>query len=68
MSDIVPFTFSQEQSLIKEEIAGKDLSVIFDGTTQLGEAMAILVRLLANSTTTYSVSADSSKHDRRAGV
>jgi hypothetical protein len=46
MSDIVPFIFSQEQSLIKEEIAGKDLSVIFDGTTQLGEAMAILVRFI----------------------
>ena len=39
-SDIVPFIFSQEQARIKEEINGKDLSVIFDGTTRLGEAMA----------------------------
>ena len=46
MSDIVPFISSQEQALIKEELAGRDLSVIFDGTTRLGEAMAILVRFI----------------------
>jgi len=44
MADIVPFVFSQEQNLIKQEISGKYLSVIFDGTTRLGEAMAIVVR------------------------
>jgi len=38
------FCFSQEQNLIKQEILGKYLSVIFDGTTRLGEAMAIVVR------------------------
>ena len=46
MSDIVPFIFSQEQARIKEELDGKDLSVIFDGTTRLGEAMAIVVRFI----------------------
>lgn len=44
MSDLIPFISSQEQSKIKEEISGKYLSVIFDGTTRLGEAMAVLVR------------------------
>ena len=46
MSDIVLFIFSQEQARIKEEINGKDLSVIFDGTTRLGEAMGIGVQLV----------------------
>ena len=43
MSDIVPFIYSQEQACVKEEITGKDLSVIFNGMTHLSEAMAILV-------------------------
>ena len=47
MSDIVPLIFSQEQAQIKEELNGKDLSVIFDGTTRLGEAMAIMSGLSA---------------------
>ena len=44
MVDIVPFVFSQEQELPKKEISGKFLSVIFDQTTRLGEAMAIIVQ------------------------
>ena len=44
MSDLIPVIASQEQSLIKEELKGKFISIIFDGTTRLGEAMAILVR------------------------
>ena len=43
MSYTVPFIFTQEQAHIKEETTGKNLSVIFDGTTRLGEAMAILI-------------------------
>lgn len=44
MSDIVPFVATQEQDLIKQEITGKHLSIAFDGTTRMGEAMAIVVR------------------------
>ena len=44
MADIVPFVFAQDQELIKKEISGKFLSVIIDGMTRLGEAMAIVVR------------------------
>lgn len=44
MADIVPFIFNQEQQLIREEISGKYLSVAFDGTTRVCEAMAIIVR------------------------
>ena len=43
MADIVPFVFAQEQELLKQEVSGKFLSVIIDGTTRLGEAMAIVV-------------------------
>jgi len=48
MSDIVPLLFSQQQAQIKEELNGKDLSVIFNGTTRLGEAMAIVVRFISS--------------------
>ena len=43
MSDLVPFILTEEQAEIKEEINGKEVSVIFDGTTRLGEAMAIVI-------------------------
>ena len=46
--DIVLLIFSQEQAQMKEELNGKDLLVIFDGTTHLGEAMAIVVRFISS--------------------
>ena len=36
----------QEVTLLKSEIAGKSLGSIYDGTTRLGEALAILVRFM----------------------
>jgi len=48
MSDYIPFIRSQEMSLIKEEMARRNVSVIFDGTTHLGEALAIVVRFVAD--------------------
>jgi len=51
MSDLVPFVQKEEESLIKREIDGKDVSVIFDGTTRLGEALAIVVRFITNDWT-----------------
>ena len=33
----------EEQDRIKNELAGKCVSVIFDGTTRCGEAMAIVL-------------------------
>lgn len=44
MIDLIPFVLSDETKQIKAEINGKDVSIIFDGTTQLGEALAIIVR------------------------
>ena len=43
MSDLVPFILKQEQKLVREERNGKYVSVIFDGTTNLGEALAIVL-------------------------
>ena len=44
MSDLVPVRYQQEVDLLKSELSGMFLSVIFDGTTRYGEAMAILIR------------------------
>ena len=44
MSDQIPFILSQEASHVKEEIATKEVSVIFYGTSRLGEALVIVLR------------------------
>ena len=49
MSDLIPFLHSQERVDIKTEIGERPLSVIFDGTTRLGEALAIVVRFIDES-------------------
>ena len=46
MSDYVPFILKEEESRICQEIEGKQLSVIFDGTSRLGEALAIVLRFI----------------------
>ena len=42
--DLIPFIHKEEFEKIQQEINGKDVSVIFDGTTRLGEALAIVIR------------------------
>ena len=42
MSDIVQFILAQKQAQIKEEIAGKPLSIVLDEIIRLGEAMMIV--------------------------
>ena len=49
MSNLVPFIYAQEQADIKAEISGKPVSVVFDGTTRLGEAMAVIVQFVDGS-------------------
>ena len=46
MSELLPFIYSQERALIKQEVFGRPVSVIFDETTRLGEAFAILLRFV----------------------
>ena len=46
MYDLIPFVQSEEQHRIRAELQGKRISVIFDGTTRLGEALVIVVRFV----------------------
>ena len=48
MFDLIPFIQKREIGTISEEIKGMDVSVIFDGTTRLGEALAIVLRYIDN--------------------
>lgn len=44
MLDLVPFILNEEKERIKKEIEGKFISVIFDGTSRLGEVLAVVLR------------------------
>ena len=46
MIELVPFVLDQERKRIQEEVKGKCISVIFDGTTRLGEVLAVVVRFV----------------------
>ena len=46
MCDLIPFVQSEEQQRIRSELQGKKISVIFDGTTWLGEALVVVVRFI----------------------
>ena len=46
MLDLVPFVLEEEKSRIKREISGKFLSLVFDGTSRLGEVLAVVVRYI----------------------
>ena len=43
MFDLVPFPLKDEEARINKEITSKHLSVIFHGTSRLGEALAVTV-------------------------
>ena len=42
----MPFILEEEKSKIREEIKGKHLSIVFDGTSRLGEVLAVVFRLM----------------------
>ena len=44
MLDHIPFILDEERAVIREEIKDKFVSVIFDGTSRLGEVLAIVLR------------------------
>ena len=50
-SDLVCFALKQEDGCILNEISGKALSVIFDGTSRLGEALAVIIRFVGEEWT-----------------
>ena len=45
---MVPFILREERTCIQLEIQGKYLSVVFDGTSRLGEVLAVVVRFISN--------------------
>lgn len=45
MFDLVPFIL-QERSRLREEVQGKSVSAIFNGTTQLGEVLAVVLHFI----------------------
>ena len=47
LSDLVQFVRELEEKNILEEIKGKKISIIFDGTTRMGEALAVLIRFVS---------------------
>ena len=51
MFDLVPFILKEEEACLKQELQGKQVGVIFDCTTRLGEAMAIILRFVDESWT-----------------
>ena len=52
MSDIIPFVLSEEKRQLKAEIDGLPVALIFDGTSRLGEALAIILRFVDRSSLT----------------
>ena len=48
LSDLIPFVHQREIENISNEIEGNNVSVIFDGTTRMGQAMAIIVRFASD--------------------
>ncbi len=52
MSDLIPFVLNEELRQIKAEIVGLPVAAIFDGTSRLGEALAIILRFVDRSTLT----------------
>lgn len=51
LGDLIPMVRDQERRDLKKMLCGRPLSLIFDGTTKLGEAMAILVRFVEDDFT-----------------
>ena len=50
MLDLVPFILNEEKARIRKEIEGKFIAVIFDGTSRLGEVLAVVLRFISEWT------------------
>ncbi len=49
LANLIPFVLQEEQAHLKEQIKDKQVSVIFDGTTRLGEATVVVLRFISQS-------------------
>ena len=43
MRQLIPFILEEEYTMVCKELMGKDVSIVFDGTTRDGEALVVLV-------------------------
>lgn len=50
LRELIPFISEQETSKLKKEISGKSISIVFDGTTHVCEALVIVIRYMDNWT------------------
>ena len=50
MRQLIPFILEQEYECISQEVKGKDVAIIFDGTTRDGEALVVLVHCVESWT------------------
>ena len=48
LRQLLPFILSEEMKMLKEEIMGKHVSIIFDGTTHVCEAMVVVIRYVTS--------------------
>lgn len=46
MAELIPVVPQEEIKTIQKELTGRVFSIVFDGTTRLGEALVVLVRFL----------------------
>lgn len=46
LSQLIPMVLAKERDIIKTSIANKDVSIVFDGSTRLGEALVVVVRYI----------------------
>ena len=49
MRQLLPFVLRQETTRIKQALCGRPISVIFDGTTHVCEALVIVVRYVTDN-------------------
>ena len=49
MRQLVPFILSEEVNKLKQEISGRNVSIIFDGTTHVAEAFILVVRFASDN-------------------
>ena len=47
ISDLVSFILAQEKETLKNEIAGKYLSITFDGTTRLDKIFVVVIHFVS---------------------
>ena len=44
MSQLIPMAVETEKANVKSSLSDEDVSIIFDGSTRLGEALAVILR------------------------